>query len=68
MKGNSKLLSLPWALPLGVEVPLFVKMLCSEDIFAEINSEEDEKLVMVHVMMCMICMQCFQGFIRLKFA
>ena len=27
-------------------------MLCSEDISAEINSEEDEKLVMVPVMMC----------------
>ena len=46
-------------------------MLCSEDIFAEINSEEDEKPVMVPVMMCMI-MGCacndFKDLGKFKFA
>ena len=46
-------------------------MLCSEDISAEINSEEDEKPVMVPVMMCMI-MGCtcndFKDFGKFKFS
>ena len=45
-------------------------MLCSEDIFAEINSEEDEKLVMVPVY-AMLWMGCicndFKDFGKFKF-
>ena len=46
-------------------------MVCSEDIFAEINSEGDDKPVMVPVMMCMIMVYVcndFKDFGKIKFS